>query len=144
LSELHTQVNSGDPRWFQNWANSVGLFFGVPMGRVRFSFSSESADKRTVTAQVIDRVGNPRPEYWYLMLHISTGAYNAPAGTSTIGTPSSGVLIKELTSGQVAVFQTDSTGKVVFTLEVAGAATRHFHGIAVGPLDTSGAVTWVA
>ena len=96
---------------------------------------------RTITVQVVNPKLQECRGLFMLALVIGNAADGAPAGTTTIGTPTQGVLISTLVANQAALFFTNTSGKLVVELTQSGSwTTRYPRVIVLGPAQGTEAV----
>jgi hypothetical protein len=118
-----------------NFCRDVAAFIDRPILTGDVTFGAEVALARTVTVQARDRKGNARNGRFYIAVYVATAARGDPDSAPTLGAPSAGILISNLTqtgASPAYLFLSDSAGKVVFTLTAGGAGTLYLNTSVVG------------
>lgn len=98
--------------------------------------NSPGADDRQVTVQVKDAGGNNLAGVFLLRLWVSTADKGAPGGTQTT-TVATGTTIQTVAANQDLWAETDSTGKAILTLNIAGAATLYAMAVLNGKVNSA-------
>lgn len=138
---IQPQIPGAD-RSVQKFASDVSKAMDERRATAVITASSESANVVTFTLSVVDRLGRaPLEGYWFIRLWISTTAAGGPGGAQTVAV-TTGTLV-ENTGDQIIDAQTDDSGVLVFTVTIAGAATRYARVALIEEVVSSSAATWV-
>lgn len=113
-------------------------------GRVSVKITAEAegayaANTIRVTLQAIDRRGNNVSGSWAIVASVGTTSDGAPGGTQTVSSVGSAIV---MAANQSAIVPTDSTGKSLVDITVAGAGSRYLSAWIDGEPVISGELVW--
>ena len=155
---LDGRAYGGERRGIERQLERVGGLIDNCPWQVAVSFGTEAADARAVTLQVVDRDGHPWAGRFLLMFYLTTTSTGNPLATGNTVAFTTGTVMSHthdhggtvaagaappLLNGAYQVFS-DENGKVVFTLTIAGAATRYVRACVLGKADISAPAVWAA
>jgi hypothetical protein len=123
------------------FAAAVTKNFDRPISLTRVTAAAEAANVRRVTVQVIDRNGISRSGRHSLLLWITDTAGGMPVTTQTVALVSGDAIMTIDVDGTYEII-TDSDGKVVFDVTIAGAATRYIETAVRNPVEESVPLVW--
>lgn len=106
---------------------------------VVITVGDETANVRSFTLQVVDRLDRDVKQRFVLMVVVGTDATGTPGGTQLV--TSAGPVIP-IVANQAAFVVTDEDGEAVISVEVSGAGSRYMSVIAGTEIFASGEVTW--
>lgn len=117
-------------------------FFDVPVASVSVEAGAEAGNARSITLQVRDRLRAAWPGRWVLRVWVSASSGGDPDATGNTVAFTAGTVMATLTANAAYDVLSDADGKAVFTLTIAGAATRYVSAVVMPGLVQSAALTW--
>lgn len=112
---------------------AASTFSGAPLLQAIVTAAGTGLS-RTLTVQVANQKLQECRGLFAILLVIGNAADGPPAGTTTIGSPTEGELIATITADKVAMFFTETTGRLVVQLTQAGVWTpRYPRCVVIGP-----------
>lgn len=124
--------------------SDVRSHFDEDVASLRVTFGTETANKRTITLQVIDRVKVPWAARFLVEVWIQATLGGDPSATgNTVAWVSGNVTETILPMGHWRII-TDANGLASFDLTIAGAATRYIGSAVRGIVKVSDSITWAA
>ena len=104
---------------------AASTFSGAPLVQATV-IPSGSGLSRTITVQVVNQKLQECRGLFMIAMVIGNAADGAPAGTTTIGTPTQGVHVATLVANQAAIFFTNASGTLVVQLTQSGSWTPRY------------------
>lgn len=130
------------PQSVRAWAREVAGLINRPIAEPHVTAATEVADVRRITLQLRDRQERAIARRMPVLVWIATAAGGAPsAAGNTVAVVDGFVLATPLAHGAYWLL-TDGDGKVVFDVEITGAATRHVLAATAGEPRDSGPLNW--
>lgn len=117
--------------------------FDTPIAVASIVAADESANVRTFTLQVRDRLNTRWKRRWRVRLWISSTASGDATGGHTVSFGTGTVVETILIGGEWEV-RSSTDGEIVVSVTIAGAATRYIHAAVVDKDRASAEIGWAA
>lgn len=119
--------------------------FSTPLALCRVTAAAESADKRRISIQVIDRLKRDATGRWVVLVWLAATSGADPDDTgNTVAIVTGTGTLQEITANAAYLLITDSTGLAQIDLTISGAASRFVNTIVQGKVRESAEITWAA
>lgn len=113
-------------------------------GQCDISATAESANSRTFTIRVVDRMDEASTGVWAVAVYPSLTKFGAPDGGPAFGTATEGTLLEDFsTTGEnVRIYTTNDEGQIVVPITYASAGNVYINTVVLGMIRSSEAFAY--
>lgn len=126
---------------WEDFARKLLTLFDRPVAEASVSAAAQAGPTRRVTIQVRDRIRKAWAGRWRVHVYVTAAPDADPGGTQTVALVS-GSALETFVPNVRWMFLTDTDGKVVLDLTLAGVGMRFVYADVVGKPAGSDALSW--
>jgi len=136
--EVRTMTQTPDPGAA---LRAVRTHLDSPLASCSIVVAAESADSRSITIQVRDRLGKAWAQPWRVRIRLSGTANGAAVGGHTVSF-AVGTVVETITVGGEWEVRASAAGTIGLSVTIAGSATRFIMADVLGKERASAAAGW--